>query len=84
VELGRATGNAIKILNGQFQRAVLVGMAAQQRGEPADWENRLHGSFPERVLVAHNNRAHNPGGSRKISLADAAFARLVKTTSGPE
>ena len=57
VELRRAASDAIEFLDGQFQCAILVGMIAKQRREPADWENRLYRSFSERVFVADNHGA---------------------------
>ena len=57
MQLGRAAGDAIEFLNGQFQRAIILRTAAEQRSEPANLENRLHGAFAESVLVAHDHRA---------------------------
>src|SRR5205809_2387702 len=57
MELRRAAGHAIKFLDSQLQRAVLIRTAAKQRSKPADRKNRLHRSFAERVLVADDYRA---------------------------
>src|SRR2546425_3476361 len=54
MELGRAASDTIKFLDGQLQRAILLGMTAKQRSKPANGKNRLHGSFAERVLVTDN------------------------------
>ena len=54
MELGRATSDTIKFLDGQLQRTILLGMTAKQRSKPANGKNRLHGSFAERVLVTDN------------------------------
>src|SRR6266571_3721603 len=54
VQLCRATGDAIKFLDGQLQRAILVRMVAKQRSESADWKNRLHSSLAEGVFVTDN------------------------------
>src|SRR5438045_383311 len=54
MELGRAAGDAIKLLDGEFKRAVIGRATAEQRSEPPDFENGLYGAFAERVLVADN------------------------------
>src|SRR5207247_7521757 len=56
VELRGAARDAIKFLNGQLQRAVFIGMTAQQRGKPANRKDRLHSAFTERVFVADDDR----------------------------
>ena len=57
MELRRAASDAIEFLDGQFQCAILVGMIAKQRREPADWENRLDCSFSKRIFIADNHGA---------------------------
>ena len=57
VELRRATRDAIKFLDGQLERAIILRTAAQQRSESSDLKDRLHRAFPEGVLVADNHRA---------------------------
>src|SRR6478672_1172632 len=57
MELRRAARHAIKLLDRQLQRAVFIGMIAQQRSEPADRKNRLHSAFAEGVLVTDDDRA---------------------------
>src|SRR5436309_8693334 len=57
MELRGAARDSIKFLDGQFQCTVFIGMAAQQRSEPADREDCLHGTFAKRVLVTDDHSA---------------------------
>ncbi len=56
MELGRAAGNAIKFLDGQLERAVILGTASEQRSKSSDLKDRLHRAFSKRVFVADNHR----------------------------
>src|SRR6266487_7033142 len=57
VELGRAAGDAIKFLDGQLKRAVILGTASEQRSKSSDLKDGLHRAFSTRVFVADNHRA---------------------------
>ena len=50
VQLGRATGDAIKFLDGQLERAIILVTGSEERSEAADLEDRLHGAFAESLL----------------------------------
>ena len=57
MQLCGSAGHPIKFLDSQLQRTVFIGMAAQQRSESADREDRLHGTFAKCVLVADDHCA---------------------------
>src|ERR1700730_1637122 len=51
MKLRRSARHAIEFLDGQFQRPIFLRTAAEQRSEPANLQDRLHGAFAEGVLV---------------------------------
>src|SRR5207248_8497302 len=57
VKLGRAAGDSIKLLDRQFELAIVIGTTSKQRGEAADRQNCLNGAFAECVLVANDHGA---------------------------
>ena len=57
MQLCRAARHPIEFLDCQFQRTILIGMAAQQRSKPTDRQNRLHCAFAKCVLVTDDHCA---------------------------
>src|ERR1041384_2463456 len=57
MKLSRTARHAIKLLDRQFQRAIFLRPAAEQRSESPDLEDRLHSALPEGVLVANDQGA---------------------------
>src|ERR1043166_945186 len=57
MELRGTARNPIKLLDGQFQCAVFIGMAAKQRSEPADRQDCLHRAFAKCTFVTDDYRA---------------------------
>ena len=55
-QLGRATFHAVVFLNGQFDRAGLADLRKEGH-EALHFDERLHGSFAEALLVADDDRA---------------------------
>src|SRR5260370_14549924 len=56
VELGRADGNAIKFLDRQLERAVILATSSVPRNKSSDLNDRLHRAFYKRVFVTANYR----------------------------
>src|SRR4051812_47122613 len=54
MQLGRAARDAVELLDGQLQRAIILGTASEKRSEAPDLENRLNRSFSKGVLVPDN------------------------------
>src|SRR5205814_9911410 len=50
VQLSGTAGHAIKLLDRQFKRTIILRTTPEQRCEPADFEDRLDGTFAESVL----------------------------------
>src|SRR3984893_17892985 len=57
MKLGRAAGDAIKFLNGQLERAIILRTAAEQRRESSDLENRFYRVVAVSVLARNNHGA---------------------------
>ena len=55
VQLRGTAGHAIKFLDGELERAIVLRAAAQKRSKPANLQDGLHRSFAESVLVAHDH-----------------------------
>ena len=57
MELRGAACDPIKFLDRQLQCAIFIGMASQERSEPADWQDCLHGAFTKCTFVTDDHRS---------------------------
>src|SRR5207248_10628788 len=55
VQLGPAAGDSIKLLDCQFELAIVIGTTSKQRGEAADRQKCLARTFAKCVLVGYDH-----------------------------